>query len=538
MSALRQNPLTSMATGGILTFGAMTGLLSNPLVLGGLMIGGTAKLGKTIITSKALKQSLIKALNTIRTTAKPDEVKAIQSLINKLPSGSTALPLPKKTSPAVGQTAPSKLKSALQGLKEQKGSIQAFNNDKNLMFLHNLTEANYNKAKDIGGLANPSVAISDISKNKFDSYGDITLIGDKYMPFSGKGKTIGGDIYSPRFPNTQIILKDIRPIQKRLENFEDVTGEKFWNIDTSDIQKSLENSNLSMADFLNKKEIKTSAKTGYDLKNEMRDIIQSKKLKDEFNEYIDDLIKEAGGQEKIFKGFTYSGKRRYAPLTAENASKEMNAKSIRGGEGWNYGLGSVRAKVAPEFNSLDKIIKNQNRLVSKEQFDKLKVGYENIHSDILDKLSKYDTIVDSNPFSAIDNASATLGEYLGGVDKGFFFQKFKNVPSELIVEIDKFKKSLKEMPTAYFETKFKRVVQPSEFKYAIVPDNISSKTIKRMEEDGLKIVKYKNGSTEDRMNKILSLRNEIAFGKILMSPLFLGAAAGTAAVVAPVINKS
>lgn len=62
MKMIRQNPLVSGVTGGILTFGAFSGLLTNPLLLGGLMIGGSYKVGKKIITSQTLKKALINIL--------------------------------------------------------------------------------------------------------------------------------------------------------------------------------------------------------------------------------------------------------------------------------------------------------------------------------------------------------------------------------------------------------------------------------------------------------------------------------------------
>jgi len=70
MSALRQNPLVGGITGGILTFAALTGLLSNPLVLGTLVLGGSVKFGKSVITSKTLKRILIEAANAIENGSK------------------------------------------------------------------------------------------------------------------------------------------------------------------------------------------------------------------------------------------------------------------------------------------------------------------------------------------------------------------------------------------------------------------------------------------------------------------------------------
>lgn len=386
--------------------------------------------------------------------------------------------------------------------------------DPSLMVFHNTTERNYNRIKNIGGMANPSVAISDVDKGIFDSYGDITLVGDKDLPFSGKGKTVGGDIYSPRFPSTNTIIKDFKVIENKLKPYEELTHDKTYNIDSTDPVSSLDQSPLAMADFLKTQKIELPADLGKDAyasRRFLRDLIEEKKLKSEFSDYISNLVEDAGGEEKIFAGYTPMGNRKYKTLTAEEASKIMSKQPIRGGEGHSYGLGSVRAQVAPEFKTIAQIQKNQNRLTSKEEFDKLKVAYEQHHSDILNKLEKFDTKVDSNPFIAMDNASEALADYLGGVDRKWFMEKYKDITPELMKEIQEFKKALENMPTQYFETKFKRVVQPGEFKYSVTPDNVSEKTLERMRKDGLKIVMYKAGDMKDRMEKILSLKKEMAF---------------------------
>ena len=63
-------------------------------------------------------------------------------------------------------------------------------------------------------------------------------------------------------------------------------------------------------------------------------------------------------EERLFKGYTPSGNRKYAPLTLENVVKEM--KGGANTEGWNYGVGNIRALVTPKFKNLkDKLKENQ-----------------------------------------------------------------------------------------------------------------------------------------------------------------------------------
>jgi len=89
ISLLRQSPVVAGVTGGILTFGALQGLLVNPLVLGSLLTIGTVKVGKEIITSKALKRGLIKILNAIdngviKSTNSVLDKQAIQGIVDSI----------------------------------------------------------------------------------------------------------------------------------------------------------------------------------------------------------------------------------------------------------------------------------------------------------------------------------------------------------------------------------------------------------------------------------------------------------------------
>ena len=83
MRALRQNPLVAGVTGGILTYGALTGMLSNPVVIGTLALGGAIKVGKTIVTSQILRQSLISVLRGLEKAGKIADGNAIREFIAK-----------------------------------------------------------------------------------------------------------------------------------------------------------------------------------------------------------------------------------------------------------------------------------------------------------------------------------------------------------------------------------------------------------------------------------------------------------------------
>jgi hypothetical protein len=69
-----------------------------------------------------------------------------------------------------------------------------------MLAVHNLTSKNLNVADRIGGLAAPSIAIAK-PKYGFDSFGDISLIGDENLITPGpEMRVFSADAFTPRFP--------------------------------------------------------------------------------------------------------------------------------------------------------------------------------------------------------------------------------------------------------------------------------------------------------------------------------------------------
>ena len=60
----------------------------------------------------------------------------------------------------------------------------------------------------------------------------------------------------------------------------------------------------------------------------------------EYEKYINDLYNAMGIEEKIFKGYTPSGTRKYVPHNIDNVIKEMKSAGLRaGGRGFRGGAG-------------------------------------------------------------------------------------------------------------------------------------------------------------------------------------------------------
>lgn len=101
-------------------------------------------------------------------------------------------------------------KDNIKGLDRQMSSAAephySLKDEKTLAGVHNITEEKLLKAIRQGGLANPSVAVIDFSKQNHEGYGDISLIlpSDKVAKRTGKNAgTWQGDAWTPTYPQVE-----------------------------------------------------------------------------------------------------------------------------------------------------------------------------------------------------------------------------------------------------------------------------------------------------------------------------------------------
>lgn len=89
---------------------------------------------------------------------------------------------------------------------KENGEKFSLKEEKTLAGVHNITEEKLLKAIKQGGLANPSVAVIDSSKQNHENYGDISLIlpSDKVAKRTGKNAgTWQGDAWTPTYPQVE-----------------------------------------------------------------------------------------------------------------------------------------------------------------------------------------------------------------------------------------------------------------------------------------------------------------------------------------------
>ena len=391
--------------------------------------------------------------------------------------------------------------------------------DKSLLVVHNLSEEKLRFADRLGGLANPSTAVINPKLTPFESYGDISLIGNKDL-IAGE-KTHFADAYTPRFPTTISTMKysDFSQLEKDLQPYYDKIGKDAKKLyhDDSNMIRNIENNPAVILRFLEQEGIKPSAEGQHYFAGQIPKTLQSK-----FQSYLDDIYKKYGVDEKLFAGHTSSGNRRYKPLNVQEASKLMSKQKD---EGFNYGLGSFRAKVTPTSKSPTAIKKAEGRLVSKDDFDKIKDSHDAEMWNIKHSLEDYAKVYhSSNQFMESDSQLDAIGNVLMGEKDAwkYFDQKFPNAPATLKQRVIDFRDKLKEMPTEYFETKFKRPVKLSEFRLAVVPDTISQEAVNTLQKHGLEVIKHAKGEKGKVMQNLLKRPEAFA-----VAPIAAGAMSNT-----------
>lgn len=350
---------------------------------------------------------------------------------------------------------------------------------RDLLIQHNLSAENLLHAVKMGGIPVPSLAVTK-KESPLTNFGEITLLGDKDMADprgGGKPKVFGADIYSPRYPTISYKLDKFAT--KRLNGaLAPYRQEGEREIYSSDIDR--------VDDLTSDKAFKRYAEEKLGGTSSWS---QTKQLAAQ-------MLSNAGADEKIFTGYSYSGNRKYIDHNIENVVKLLK-KELRGGEGFNYGVGSLRAKFTPEFKSIKAIRENKDRLMSAAEFDKVKEEIDNefieIGTDLGLSLDQTIEVMEDVPRMGAKRAiERALTDYKDGGEPS----------ADQISDVAEFVVKLRNLPTAYFEAKILRNVELSEFSGAVVPENVDPKVIEALKERGITDIRTYDGSETDRTAKI------------------------------------
>jgi hypothetical protein len=298
---------------------------------------------------------------------------------------------------------------------------------------HNLPADKLYSAEKLGGMPVPSLAISKTNA-PLEGFGEITLVGSKEMAIPSKTNPVfKSDAYTKRKP--QILYQMDTKSEQNLKNvFGDLPasipkGEfRLGNL-LDDFGRASEN-DVVQAKFLQEKGILPNPNDFVD-KWQFDDAVRRLRRDNQgeydqwFAGFVDSLPEQGVNiKEKLFKGYTPSGNRKYAPADLENIVKEM--KGGAGTEGFDYGVGNLRAIATPKFKKFDEIVNSRDRLITKADFEAVKDASNKAYDDLGTRLRS---------FNKNYNYSDALSEVAETGNINVLDRMYPNIPPELKADV-------------------------------------------------------------------------------------------------------
>ena len=235
--------------------------------------------------------------------------------------------------------------------------------------------------------------------------------------------------------------------------------------------------------------------------------INESNLAAEYDAWRNNLDERYGIEEYIFDGYTNSGNRRYLPHTVENASKWMKKQGREGAVATFPSFGTFVAVSIPKMTTLESIRKRKALLgKSKEEYDAFREKWENVYYELGKKLQP-----DAKGFD--DYGYWRLIEAVGQKNPKEFIKKQYGVElsEEDMTQLNEMLNAIRtEYPARYFETKFERPLQLSDFTAAVVPNDIPLDVESRLKDANVEVIEYEKGDNASRaeaMQKASQMEN-------------------------------
>ena len=230
-------------------------------------------------------------------------------------------------------------------------------------------------------------------------------------------------------------------------------------------------------------------------------------LYDDYIRWQENKLDEFGTKNRIFRGYTKDGSRKYVPETLENVSKAMREEADGQTNGSEYtSFGSFIAKLASRVDSTDEMRANKDKLSSNKDKEEFYEKWSEVYYDLAKFLYNdvfygeqrlHDIVLQSDP------KKYAKKEY--GITLTPTFMK----------KLDALKNAVQtELKSAYFETKYNRPLRLNEFAAAVVPNNLGEDVRKGIENAGLPMYDYdpnKEGDRSRAFNEAINSSDNIRF---------------------------
>ena len=233
-------------------------------------------------------------------------------------------------------------------------------------------------------------------------------------------------------------------------------------------------------------------------------------LYDDYIRWQENKLDEFGTKNRIFRGYTKDGSRKYVPETLENVSKVMREDANGQTNGSEYtSFGSFIAKLASRVDSTSEMRANKEKLSSNKDKEEFYEKWQDVYYDLAKTL-----------YNDVFYGEQRLHDIVSQPDPKKYAKKEYGItltPS-FMKKLDSLKNAVQnELKSAYFETKFNRPVHLNEFVAAVVPNDLGEDVRKGLEESGLSLFEYdpeKEGDRKRAFNEAINSNNEIRFHRV------------------------
>lgn len=225
------------------------------------------------------------------------------------------------------------------------------------------------------------------------------------------------------------------------------------------------------------------------------------------------------GKPGIYNGkdpYTENGRKPFKEThwdyTAENIVRAMNNASDRGEGMWGLTGGTLTATSAPQYDSVDAIHADEERLrtesdgVHEKRLRDLDIEIDRVVDDLLRSTKAHsDSEYEERRILEDVLAEAAKGEHSPAAIKRSFAKDGYTIKDGNAKEIMRLFDIAAKIPVGYFEAKPQRVVGFDEALAVVAPDNAPADLLGEMRNAGMNVVEYKAGDEADRLAKVNSI---------------------------------
>lgn len=227
------------------------------------------------------------------------------------------------------------------------------------------------------------------------------------------------------------------------------------------------------------------------------------------------------GKPGIYNGkdpYTENGRKSFKEThwdyTAENIVRAMNNASDRGEGMWGLTGGTLTATSAPQYDSVDAIHADEERLraesddVHEKRLRDLDIEIDRVVDDLLRSTKAHsDSEYEERHILEDVLAEAAKGEHSPAAIKRSFAKDGYTIKDGNAKAIMRLFDIAAKIPVGYFEAKPQRVVGFDEALAVVAPDDAPGDLLSEMRDAGMNVVEYRAGDDADRLDKINSIKN-------------------------------